>query len=279
MSEQLEGGWRSVIILGLIEGITEFLPISSTGHLIVAAHLLGETSNAATVFEVVIQLGAIAAIGWHYRQRLLHMAGGILTLRRQPHSPAAKLALQLFIAFLPAAFLGFFLHGLIKAYLFTPHTVALALIGGGVILLLVERKPRPPRLHTLEQLTTKDALLIGCAQSLALFPGVSRAGATIVGGLLRGLERKCAAEFSFLLALPTMCAAAAYDLYQNAALLSSALLAQIAGGFVVAFIAALLTVRALLYFVSRHTFTPFGWYRIAFGVMILLAPPLFGGAQ
>lgn len=275
MSDQLDGGWSSVLILGLIEGVTEFLPISSTGHLIVAAHLLGETGNAATVFEVVIQLGAIAAICWHYRRRLQDMAANLLN----PHSASARLARQLVIAFLPAAFLGFFLHGTIKAHLFTPQTVALALIVGGVVIILVERRPRPPRLHGLEGLSNRDALLIGCAQALALFPGVSRAGATIVGGLLRGLDRKCAAEFSFLLALPTMFAAASYDLYQNAALLNSALLAQIAGGFAVAFVAALLTVRALLHFISRYKFTPFGWYRIAFGGIILLAPSLFGGAS
>ena len=275
MNEQLEGGWLSVVILGLVEGVTEFLPISSTGHLIVTAHLLGETSHAATVFEVVIQLGAIAAICWHYRRRLLEMAKNLTHW----HTPAARLVRQLFIAFLPAAFLGLLLHSHIKAHLFTPQTVALALIGGGIIILLVERTPRAPRVHALEELSTRDALLIGCAQALALFPGVSRAGATIVGGLLRGLERKCAAEFSFLLALPTMFAAAGYDLYQNADLLNSALLAQIAGGFAVAFVAALFTVRALLHFVSRHTFTPFGWYRIAFGVMILFAPSLFGSGN
>ena len=208
MSEQLAGGWQSVVILGLIEGITVFLPISSTGHLIVAAHMLGETGNAATVFEVVIQLGAIAAICWHYRQRLLAMARALGDMQH----PATRLALQLIVAFLPAAALGLLLHGTIKMYLFSPHTVAIALIVGGIIIIGVERKPRQPRIHRLEELSYRDALLIGCAQSLALFPGVSRAGATIVGGLLRGLERKSAAEFSFLLALPTMTAAAAYDL-------------------------------------------------------------------
>ena len=143
MSEQLEGGWSSVIILGLIEGVTEFLPISSTGHLIVAAHLLGETGTAATVFEVVIQLGAIAAICWHYRRRLYDMTVNLAN----PHSPSSKLARQLIVAFLPAAFFGFFLHGTIKAHFFTPQTVAVALMLGGVVIILIERKPRPPRLQ------------------------------------------------------------------------------------------------------------------------------------
>ncbi len=274
MNEQLTGGWSSVVILGIIEGLTEFLPISSTGHLIITAHLLGETGNAATVFEIVIQLGAIAAICWHYRQRLIEMIGGLFNFNSAP----ARLAQQLALAFLPAAVLGLLFHSTIKQHLFSPQTVAVALIIGGIIIILVERRKRPPQLFSLEEIGYRRALLIGCAQSLALVPGVSRAGATIIGGMLCGLERKTAAEFSFLLALPTMFAAAGYDLYQNSELLNPALAAQIAGGFVVAFIAALLTVRALLAFVSRYPFTPFGWYRIVLGFVILLIPSVFGAA-
>lgn len=272
MNSELSGGWGSVILLGFIEGISEFLPISSTGHLIVAAHLLGENSSGITVFEIVIQLGAISAICWHYRRRLYTMTRGTLG----GDARETRLLLQLITAFLPAAILGLLLHSIIKSHLFFPFPVAIALICGGIIILLVERRRRPPHISDLAALSYRDALLIGCAQSFALIPGVSRAGATIIGGLLRGLNRPAAAEFSFLLALPTMFAAAGYDLYKNADVLSSALIAQIGGGFAVAFITALLTIRALLAFISRHTFTPFGWYRIIFGAMILFFPSLFG---
>ena len=272
MNSELSGGWLSVILLGFIEGITEFLPISSTGHLIIAAHLLGEDGDGITVFEIVIQLGAICAICWYYRQRLYTMLRGTLA----GSAGETRLFLQLCTAFLPAAILGLLLHSIIKSHLFSPLPVAIALITGGIIILLVERRRQPPRISALSDLSYRDALLIGCAQSLALIPGVSRAGATIIGGLLRGLNRPAAAEFSFLLALPTMFAAAGYDLYKNASLLSGALIAQIGVGFAVAFITALLTVRALLAFISRHTFTPFGWYRIAFGSVILFFPSLFG---
>lgn len=281
MQDQLAGGWTSVLILGLIEGVTEFLPISSTGHLILAAAWLGETGRAATVFHIVIQLGAIAAICWHYRTRLAAMTAALAATARHPTAPLradARLALQIVLAFLPAAALGVAFHDLIKSHLFAPSTVAAALAAGGIAIILIERRPRPPTVTDLGELRHRDALLIGIAQATALIPGVSRAGATIIGGMLCGLNRPRAAEFSFLLALPTMLGAAVYDLYQNADLLSTALAAQIAGGFAAAFVAALVTVRALLAFVSRHTFTPFGWYRIALAAVVLAVPGAFAAA-
>ena len=205
MSEGLSGGWLSAIALGLVEGLSEFLPISSTGHLIIAAHWLGENSESAKLFEVVIQLGAVLAVCWEYRRRLWNMAFAI----GRPKSPDGQLAFVIFLAFLPAAFLGLLLHGVIKAHLFSPKTVAAALIVGGVAILWVENLKISPRINTLNRLGFLDALVIGVAQSLALFPGISRAGATIIGGMLWGLERRCATEFSFLLALPTMFAAVA----------------------------------------------------------------------
>ncbi|WOV91608.1 MAG: undecaprenyl-diphosphate phosphatase [Candidatus Zeuxoniibacter abyssi] len=265
MSEGLSGGWLSAIALGLVEGLSEFLPISSTGHLIIAAHWLGENSESAKLFEVVIQLGAVLAVCWEYRRRLWNMAFAI----GRPKSPDGQLAFVIFLAFLPAAFLGLLLHGVIKAHLFSPKTVAAALIVGGVAILWVENLKISPRINTLNRLGFLDALVIGVAQSLALFPGISRAGATIIGGMLWGLERRCATEFSFLLALPTMFAAVAYDLWQNQALLNWQIAADIAIGFVVSFIVALIVIRALLAYVSRHRFTPFGWYRIGFGLLVL----------
>lgn len=262
----LEGGWLAAVVLGVVEGITEFLPVSSTGHLIVAASLLGEHSERVKVFEIVIQLGAILAVCWHYRARLWKM----LTHVASPHSAGFRLAMHLFVAFLPAAFLGLLLHRLIKEHLFSPLTVAAALIVGGVIILLVEHKPRAPRITKLDDLRWRDALIIGCAQACALFPGVSRSGATIMGSLLWGLSRQTATEFSFLLALPTMFAATTYDLYANSALLNTAFINHILIGLSVSFITALLAIRLLLAFVASHTFKVFGWYRIAFGAIILV---------
>ena len=262
-------GWLNIVILGVVEGLTEFLPVSSTGHLIVVADLLGEHSDAVKLFEVVIQLGAILAVCWHYRARLF----GIFRPAANPAAP--RLYLHLFIGFLPAAFLGLLFYDFIKAHLFSVRTVAVALIVGGVVILLVERRRIVPRLTAIDQLRPRDALVVGLAQSLALFPGVSRAGATIMGGLCWGLERRTAAEFSFLLAIPTMFAAVFYDLWRNVALLEWSLVGVLLGGMGVAFVTALLTIRLLLHYVSRHKFTVFGWYRIAFGLLILtvLAEP------
>ena len=255
--------WLEIILLGAVEGITEFLPVSSTGHLIVAAHLLGRTEETDKLFEVVIQLGAVFAVCWHYRGRLWRAAqnpGGEKTLR---------LATNLILAFLPAAVFGLLFYSYIKEYLFSPQTVAAALIVGGIAILLIEKKNRIPRVSDIDELRTRDAIVIGCCQALALFPGVSRAAATILGAIVWGVERRAATEFSFLLALPTMFAAGGYDLYKNAALLNWNVAGEIAAGFVVSFICALFVIRLLIRYVSRHDFTPFGWYRIIFGIAVL----------
>ena len=259
----LRGGFLSAALLGLLEGLTEFLPISSTGHLIVAGHLLGEDSEGAKLFEVVIQLGAIGAVCWEYRRRLF---GAALFA----DAAGKRLALNLTAAFIPAAILGAAFHGFIKAHLFSPFTVAWALIVGGAVIIFIESRPRRPRISGVDAMTWKDALWVGAAQATALFPGVSRAGATIIGGMLRGLDRKTATEFSFLLAVPTMLAAAGFDLLQSAEWLSAELAWHIAAGFAAAFFSALLAIRGLLRFVSARDFRPFGWYRIVFGAAVLL---------
>ncbi len=263
----LNGGWLNAAILGAVEGITEFLPVSSTGHLIVAAHFLGENSEAAKLFEVVIQLGAILAVCWHYRLRLWQTARAVFR-KGEPFPP---LLTNLFVAFLPAAILGFAFYDFIKAHLFSPVTVGAALIVGGIVIIIAERKPRAARIDNMDMLRPRDALVIGLAQSLALFPGVSRAGATIIGAMLWGVSRRAATEFSFLLALPVMFAAAGYDLLRGYQLLDWDFAGEILCGFVVSFFCALLAVRALLAFVSRRDFTPFGYYRIVFGAIVLLA--------
>lgn len=265
MESGLSGGWSSAVILGVVEGITEFLPISSTGHLIVVAHLLEETSAEAKLFEIVVQAGAMVAVCWHYRQKLWTL----LRHAADRHSPSFRLASHLVVAFIPAAVLGLLFHGAIKQHLFSPQSVAVALIVGGVVIIVVERRQHTPRVAGLEEMRVTDALIVGLAQSVALFPGVSRAGATIIGGMLRGLDRKTATEFSFLLALPTLFAASLFDLWKNADLLNAAFVGEILVGFVVAFFSALAAVRWLLRYVARHKFTAFGWYRLAAGGVIL----------
>ena len=256
--------WGGVVLLGIVEGITEFLPISSTGHLIVAAHLLGRDGDADKLFEVVIQLGAVFAVGYEYRRRLWTMAAAWRT------APAQRLAINLMLAFLPAAVCGLLFYSFIKEYLFSPHAVGVALIVGGAAIIWAERKKQPPRINNIDHLSARDALVIGCCQTLALFPGVSRAGATIIGAMLWGVERRTATEFSFLLALPVMFAAGGYDLFKNRELLNPALAGEIAVGFIISFIAALSVIRMLLKYVSQHDFTPFGWYRIIFGATVLI---------
>lgn len=253
------------LILGIVEGLTEFLPISSTGHLIIVGSLLDYTDEHSKVFKIVIQLAAIFAVCWFYRQRIITVARGMW------HEGAEqRLARNILIGFIPAMVLGTAFHSLIKTYLFNPLTVAVALIVGGIVILYIERHPRAVQTQEINDMTWQQALKIGLAQTLAMFPGVSRAGSTIMGGLVFGLSRKAATEMSFFLAIPTMLAATVYDVYKSWDLLSFADLPVFAIGFAATFIAAILTVKALLAYVSNHSFAVFAWYRVAFGFIVLL---------
>lgn len=252
------------LILGIVEGLTEFLPISSTGHLILAGDLLDFNDDRGKLFEIVIQSGAILAVVWEYRERLLKVARGATS------DPAAqKFILNLFIAFLPLAILGLAFGKAIKANLFNPIAVATTFIIGALVILWAERREHKIRVQTVEEMSIADAFKLGIAQAFALIPGTSRSGATIIGGLLFGLSRKAATEFSFFLAIPTLGVATVYQLYKERALLSVDDIGMWAVGFVSAFISAFLCVRWLLRFISSHDFTPFAWYRIAFGVVVL----------
>jgi undecaprenyl-diphosphatase len=263
-----------IIIMGIVEGLTEFLPISSTGHLILAGSLLQLTGENIKVFEIVIQAGAILAVCWEYRQKI---AAVLLGLGSDPK--ARKFTLNLIVAFLPAAVLGLLFGKKIKAYLFNPVAVALAFIVGGIIILLVERRQAGKQPHEtiavtsiqeVDDMSLLDAFKVGLAQTFALIPGTSRSGATIIGGLLFGLSRKAATEFSFFLAIPTLLGATIYSLYKAREDLSWADLPSFGLGTVAAFISAFFCVRWLLRFISTHNFNAFAWYRIAFGIMILL---------
>jgi len=251
-------------VLGIVEGLTEFLPISSTGHLIIVGDLLRFNDERGKVFEIVIQLGAILAVCWAYRAKIGKIAGGLTS-----DPSAQKFVINLLVAFTPAVVLGLLFHKAIKAYLFNPITVACALIVGGFLILLIERRKTQPTILNIEDLRWTDALKIGFAQTLAMFPGVSRSGATIMGGLMFGLSRTSATEFSFFLAIPTMFAATCYDLYKNWALLQASDLPMFAVGFIMAFLSALLAVKTLLRYLANHTFTAFAWYRIVFGTLVL----------
>ncbi|HEY7943119.1 MAG TPA: undecaprenyl-diphosphate phosphatase [Casimicrobiaceae bacterium] len=255
-------------ILGLVEGLTEFLPVSSTGHLIVAGSLLHYTGERAKLFEIVIQAGAIIAVCWEYRVRLAAVARGLLRERA-----AQRFVLNLAIAFLPAAVLGLAFGKAIKAGLFAPVPVAGAFIAGALVILWAERRQRrrPDSVHirSVDELRWTDALKIGVAQAFALIPGTSRSGATIIGGMLFGLSRQAATEFSFFLAIPTLFAATGYEFVRNRQLLADGDLSMIGVGFAVAFVSAFFTIRALLRYVAHHDFVPFAWYRIAFGLVIL----------
>lgn len=252
------------LILGVVEGVTEFLPVSSTGHLIIVGSLLGYTDEQSKVFKIVIQLAAILAVCWLYRGRILQVA-----VRMWSPGPEQHFALNILIAFLPAMVLGVLFHSTIKTHLFNPLTVAGALILGGLVILYIERRPRQVRFHEVDDITWRQALQVGFAQALAMFPGVSRAGATIMGGLIFGLSRRAATEMSFFLAIPTMLAATVYDVYKARDLLGTDDLPIFAIGFIAAFMAAMLTVKALLSYVSNHSFEVFAWYRIAFGMVVL----------
>jgi undecaprenyl-diphosphatase len=252
--------------LGVLEALTEFLPVSSTGHLILLIDLIGFRGPPGRVFEVVIQLGAILAVCVAYRSKLTDVAIGL------PHDPRAqRFVLVIVLAFLPAMVLGALLHEFIKSVLFSPQVVSVALILGGIAILAIEHLRPVPRIHAVEEFSPRLALGIGLAQCLAMVPGVSRSGATIMGGLLFGVERRTAAEFSFFLAIPTMLGAAVFDLWQNRATLSAEGGLVIAVGFLAAFVVALFVVRWFVGFVGRHGFAPFAWYRIGLGGVLLVA--------
>ena len=253
------------LILGVVEGLTEFLPVSSTGHLILAGDLLGFSGEKAKVFELVIQTGAMLAVVWEFRMRFWRMLAGLATDRA-----AQRFALNLLIAFLPAAVLGLAFGKVIKTHLFHAVPVALAFVIGGFIILWVEKRQRKTVVESVDDMSWRDALKVGIAQAFALIPGTSRSGATIIGGMLFGLSRRAATEFSFFLAVPTLVAAGAYDFWKNRALFDSSDLGMFAVGSAVAFLSALACVRWLIRYVASHDFTPFAWYRVAFGSAVLL---------
>ncbi len=258
--------WTAIqaLILGVVEGLTEFLPISSTGHQIIVADLLDFGGERAMAFNIIIQLGAILAVVWEFRRKILDVVIGLPTQRN-----AQRFTANLLIAFLPAVVLGVIFADLIHHYLFNPITVATALVVGGVVMLWAERRQHSVRAEKVDDITWKDALKIGFTQCLAMIPGTSRSGSTIIGGLLFGLSRKAATEFSFFLAMPTMVGAAVYSGYKYRDLFQASDLPVFAVGFVTAFIFAMIAVKGLLKFIASHSYAAFAWYRIAFGLLIL----------
>ncbi|MEC5405101.1 undecaprenyl-diphosphate phosphatase [Paraburkholderia sp. MPAMCS5] len=261
------------LVLGVVEGLTEFLPVSSTGHLIVAGTLLNFTDEHAKTFDVVIQLGAILAVCWEFRRRIGSVVAGL------PSRPEARrFTLNVIIATIPAVVLGLSFEKAIKAALFSPVPVAFALVVGGVVILWAEARHRGQggqdkevaRVHHVDDMSAMDALKVGLAQCFALFPGTSRSGSTIIGGMLFGLDRRVATEFSFFLAIPIMFGATAYEMYKDWHSLSVDALGVFALGFVAAFVSAFFCVRWLLRYIAAHDFTAFAWYRIGFGLLILL---------
>jgi undecaprenyl-diphosphatase len=264
----------TALALGIVEGLTEFLPVSSTGHLIVSGSLLGYTGEQAKVFEIVIQAGAILAVCWEYRVRLLAVLRGLASDPR-----AQRFVVNLAVAFMPAAVLGLAFGKAIKAHLFAPVPVACAFVAGAFVILWAERRqkarPNAVRIDSVDDMRWPDALKVGLAQALALVPGTSRSGATIIGGMLFGLSRTAATEFSFFLAIPTLFAATGYEVLKNRHLLSATDLPAFGVGFAASFVSAFLCVRWLIRYVSRNDFVPFAWYRIAFGAVILVTA--YGG--
>lgn len=258
--------WTAIqaLILGVVEGLTEFLPISSTGHQIIVADLLDFGGERAMAFNIIIQLGAILAVVWEFRRKILDVVTGLPTQRN-----AQCFTLNLLIAFLPAVVLGVIFADLIHHYLFNPITVATALVVGGIIMLWAERREHEVHAESVDDITWKDALKVGFAQCLAMIPGTSRSGSTIIGGLLFGLSRKTATEFSFFLAMPTMVGAAVYSGYKYRDLFQPADLTVFAIGFVTSFIFAMIAVKGLLKFIASHSYAAFAWYRIGFGLLIL----------
>ncbi|PTD25183.1 undecaprenyl-diphosphate phosphatase [Sphingomonas fennica] len=255
-----------VILLGIVEGVTEFLPVSSTGHLILAGELLGFNSAAAGTFEIVIQLGAILAVIVLYWRRFWDVLAGLV----RGDARAIAFARNIALGFLPSAVIGLMVYKVVKAMLETPVIVAVALIVGGIAILVIERLVRAPSTHSVEEMGWKTALGIGFVQCLSMIPGVSRSGATIMGALGLGVERRTAAEFSFFLAVPTMLAASGYDLYKSGGALGSDDWLAIAVGFVVSFIVALVVIRWFIGIVSKYGFAPFAWYRIVAGGIALV---------
>ncbi|VVD85268.1 undecaprenyl-diphosphate phosphatase [Pandoraea terrigena] len=260
------------VILGVVEGLTEFLPISSTGHLILAGSLLDFNDDKGKVFEIVIQFGAILAVCWEYREKIAQVVAGLGSDAR-----ARRFTVNVIVACLPAIVLGLWLGKHIKAALFNPIVVATAFIVGGVIILLVERHNRRntdagkrPRVNSMDDLSVADALKVGLAQCFALVPGTSRSGATIIGGMMFGLERKVATEFSFFLAIPILFGATVYELYKARSTLSVDDFSLFGVGFIAAFISAFICVRWLLRYIASHDFTAFAWYRIVFGLVVLV---------
>jgi len=253
-------------IMGIVEGLTEFLPISSTGHLILAGSLLGFDDAKAKVFDIAIQTGAIFAVVLVYWQKIRSTVVDLPTSRQ-----AQRLTLNVIIGFLPAVVLALIFGKFIKAHLFTPTVVATTFILGGFVILWAERRPASAtRVQTVDEMTPLDALKVGLVQCLAMIPGTSRSGATIIGGMLMGLSRKAATDFSFFLAIPTLIGAGVYSLYKERALLSAADIPMFAVGLVFSFISAWLCVRWLLRYISTNSFVPFAWYRIAFGIIVLV---------
>lgn len=257
--------WVNAFIMGIVEGLTEFLPVSSTGHLLLMNEILGFQGPQGNVFEIVIQLGAILAVVVVYFERLWKVAIGLPT-----SAAARRFVYAVLLSFLPAMAIGFFAHDFIKNVLFNPLVVAWSLIIGGFAILYIEKIAPPPNVHEVEEMSMKTALAIGLAQCLAMIPGVSRSGATIMGALMLKVDRKVAAEFSFFLAIPTMAAATAYDLYKNFHNLSTDDGIVIGIGFVTAFFSALFVVKTFVGFISKHGFAPFAWYRIGVGALALL---------
>ncbi|WP_297844409.1 undecaprenyl-diphosphate phosphatase [Pseudomonas sp.] len=251
-------------ILGVVEGLTEFLPISSTGHQIIVADLIDFGGERAMAFNIIIQLGAILAVVWEFRRKIFDVVTGLPRQRE-----AQRFTLNLIIAVLPAVVLGIMFADLIHQYLFNPITVATALVIGGVVMLWAERRDHVVHAETIDEMTWVDALKVGCAQCLAMIPGTSRSGATIISGLLFGLSRKTATEFSFFLAMPTMVGAAVYSGFKYRHLFQPEDFPVIGIGFVVSFIFAMIAVRGLLKFIASHSYAAFAWYRIIFGLLIL----------
>ncbi len=260
------------VILGIVEGVTEFLPVSSTGHLILAGHYLKFTGEKANAFEIFIQLGAILAVLGYFHKRILGLIQSLLgksTPEGLSKGIAWKFAVGIGIAFIPSAVLGLLFHDSIEDRLFTPKVVALALIVGGLAILIIERFCQHPKTFVMEHISLQKSFWIGVAQCFSLIPGMSRSASTIMGALVVGLSREAAAEFSFFLAIPTMFAATLYSLLKILLSLSSADAVVFGTGFIVSFIVAWLVIAGFMAFIKRHNFMVFGWYRIIFGLIIL----------